>query len=328
MMRSAAVLSLTLTLLCVQSNAALAQSDYPNRAITIVVPLSVGGIADIVPRMIAEKLSAKLGQPVIIENKPGAGHNIGAEYVAKAAPDGYTLLATPPAPLALAPHLSEKLPFNPSDFTAVSILTTGQIVLIANPSLPATDLTQLVAYAKANPNTITAASSGLGTSPHLTLEMLQNAAGVRFTHVPYRGLGPAVSDLLSGHVNMMFDNLGNSLPHLRSGKLKALAVAADRRIPELPDTPTVAETYPGFKAASWFALVAPPKTPAHVAEKLSRAIAEVLQQDDIREKLNRLAMGPVGNTPAEATAFLRAESRLWGEVIARAGIKPGTVAGN
>jgi tripartite-type tricarboxylate transporter receptor subunit TctC len=320
-MRLATMLSVAIAVLAAQLTAVSAESDYPNRPITIVVPLSAGGIADVVPRLIAEKLSAKLGQPVIIENRPGAGHNIGAEYVAKAAPDGYTLLATPPAPLALAPHLSAKLPFNPEDFTAVSILTTGQIVLIANPNLSAPDIKELVAYAKANPGKITAASSGIGTSPHLTLKMLENAAGVRFTHVPYRGLGPAISDLLSGHVDMMFDNLGNSLAHLRSGRLIAIAVAADRRIPELPDTPTVAETYPGFNATSWFALVAPPKTPTAVAEKLSRAVAEVLQLEEIKTKLNRFAIRPVGNTPAEAAAFLKAESRRWGDVIATAGIK-------
>jgi tripartite-type tricarboxylate transporter receptor subunit TctC len=197
---------------------AIAQADYPSRTIKIVVPLAAGGVADIVPRMLADKLSAKWAQPVIIENRPGAGHNVGAEAVAKAEPDGYTLLATPQGPLVTSQLLYPKLGFDPTAFVPISILTTGNIVLIVSSKVPASNLRELIAYAKANPGKLTFASPGAGTSPHLTGEMLNALAGISTTHVPYRGLGPAVTDLLAGHVDMMFDNLGNSLPHIRDGK--------------------------------------------------------------------------------------------------------------
>ena len=307
--------------LYVMPSLAMAQDAYPSRLIKIIVPLAAGGIADIVPRIVAEKLAAKWGQPVVIENRPGAGHNIGAAAAAKADPDGYTLLATPPAPLVIAQFLSANLPFDPSAFIPVSILTSGQIVLIVNPKLPASNLQELVTYAKANPGKVTVASPGIGSSPHLTSEMLNAAAGIRTNHVPYGGLAPAVTDLLAGHVDMMFDNLGNSLAHIQAGKLKVLGVAGESRIPELPDVPAISETYPGFLSTSWFAVVAPPKTPQPIADKLSAAIAETLRSPDVEQKLRRFAISPVGSSPAEAAAFLRKEAARWREAIASAGIK-------
>jgi tripartite-type tricarboxylate transporter receptor subunit TctC len=301
--------------------AAPAQDNYPNRPIKIVVPLAAGGAADLAPRMIAEKLAARWTQPVVIENRPGAGHTIGAEAVAKADPDGYTLFATPQGPLVTSQLLYAKLSYDPAAFTPVTILTTGHVVLIINPKVPASNLTELVAYAKANPGKLTYASPGFGTSPHVTGEWLKAASGIQTTHVPYKGLGPAVIDLLAGHVDMMFDNLGNSLQHIRGGKLRAIAVAGDKRIAELPDVPAVAETYPGFNSRSWFVLVAPPKTPPAIAEKLSKAVADVLRELDVVTKLRELSLTPVGNSPAEAAAYIRREAAHWREALGTSLVK-------
>jgi tripartite-type tricarboxylate transporter receptor subunit TctC len=303
-------------------NIAIAQADYPSRTIKIVVPLAAGGVADIVPRMLADKLSAKWAQPVIIENRPGAGHNVGAEAVAKAEPDGYTLLATPQGPLVTSQLLYPKLAFDPTAFVPISILTTGNIVLIVSSKVPASNLRELIAYAKANPGKLTFASPGAGTSPHLTGEMLNALAGISTTHVPYRGLGPAVTDLLAGHVDMMFDNLGNSLPHIRDGKLRALGVAGETRIAELPGVLAIAETYPGFLSTSWFAAVAPPRTPQGIAVRLSQAFAEALRLPDVVARLRELSITPVGSSPAEAAAFVKQEAERWRQAIGSANIRP------
>jgi tripartite-type tricarboxylate transporter receptor subunit TctC len=297
------------------TNDALAQADYPNRTIKIIVPLAAGGAADIAPRLVAEKLAARWGQPVVIENRPGAGHNIGAEAVAKAEPDGYTLFATPQGPLVTSQLLYAKLPFDPGAFVAISILTTGHVVLVVNPKVPASDMRELATYAKANPGKLTFASPGAGTSPHLTGELLKATAGIQTTHVPYRGLGPAVIDLLAGHVDMMFDNLGNSLQHTRSGKLRALGVTSETRIAEMPDVPAIAETYPGFDSRSWFALVAPPNTSPAIADKLSQAVAEILRQPDVVAKLRDLSLTPVGNSPVETAAYIKREALRWRAAI-------------
>jgi tripartite-type tricarboxylate transporter receptor subunit TctC len=301
---------------------AIAQADYPSRTIKIVVPLAAGGVADIVPRMLADKLSAKWAQPVIIENRPGAGHNVGAEAVAKAEPDGYTLLATPQGPLVTSQLLYPKLAFDPTAFVPISILTTGNIVLIVSSKVPASNLRELIAYAKANPGKLTFASPGAGTSPHLTGEMLNALAGISTTHVPYRGLGPAVTDLLAGHVDMMFDNLGNSLPHIRDGKLRALGVAGETRIAELPGVLAIAETYPGFLSTSWLAAVAPPRTPQGIAVRLSQAFAEALRLPDVVARLRELSITPVGSSPAEAAAFVKQEAERWRQAIGSANIRP------
>jgi tripartite-type tricarboxylate transporter receptor subunit TctC len=303
-------------------NIAIAQADYPSRTIKIVVPLAAGGVADIVPRMLADKLSAKWAQLVIIENRPGAGHNVGAEAVAKAEPDGYTLLATPQGPLVTSQLLYPKLGFDPTAFVPISILTTGNIVLIVSSKVPASNLRELIAYAKANPGKLTFASPGAGTSPHLTGEMLNALAGISTTHVPYRGLGPAVTDLLAGHVDMMFDNLGNSLPHIRDGKLRALGVAGETRIAELPGVLAIAETYPGFLSTSWFAAVAPPRTPQGIAVRLSQAFAEALRLPDVVARLRELSITPVGSSPAEAAAFVKQEAERWRQAIGSANIRP------
>lgn len=307
---------------CAVPNTALAQDNYPSRTIKLVVPLPPGPTADILPRILADKLAARWGQPVIIENRPGAANNIGAELVAKAEPDGYTLLATPPGPLVISQSFYPKLGFDPTAFVPISVFAAQPFVLIVNPKVPASTLQELIAFAKANPEKLNFASGGTGSSPHLTGEMLRSAAGIRITYVPYPGLGPAMADLIAGRADLMIDNLGNALPHIRDGRLKALGVASEARIPELPDVPAIAETFPGFYSSSWFAMVAPPRTPSSIADKLSHGIAETLKLPEVAKRFRDLSVTPVGMSPAETEAFLKQDAERWRNVIVSGGIKP------
>jgi tripartite-type tricarboxylate transporter receptor subunit TctC len=297
-------------------------NDFPTHTIKIVVPFPPGTGPDALTRVIADKLSRRWQQPVIIEYKPGAAQNLGAEVVAKSQADGYTLLSTPQGPLAISQHFFPKLGFDPEAFTPVTVFAMQPLVLVANPKLPVLTFPQLIADAKAAPDALTFASPGIGSSPHLTGEMLQIAAGVRFTHVPYRGLAPAMIDLLAGRVDLMFDNLSNVLPHTRDGRLRPLALATQARIIELPDVPAIAETYAGFQASSWFAIVAPPKTDAAIAETLSQAITETLRLPDVAAYFHTLGVRPVGMSPRETGEFFRQESERWRKVIVTNGIKP------
>jgi len=301
--------------------AAAAQSDYPRRTVKIVVPIPPGAALDLLPRILADKLSTRWGQPVIIENKPGAASNLGAEFVAKSEPDGYTLLASPANPLVISQTFYPKLGFDPEAFTPISIFATQPFVLLVNPKVPVKTLAELIAYAKANPGKLNFASPGTGTSPHLTGEMLWLAASIRVVHVPYPGLAPAMNDLVAGHVDVLIDNLGNSLPMIRDGKVRALGVANEARIPELPDVPGIAEMFPGFYSASWFAMVAPPKTAPAIAAKVSQAIAETLKLPDVAKRFSDLSITPVGTTPEETAAFLKRETERWHDVIVTGGIK-------
>jgi tripartite-type tricarboxylate transporter receptor subunit TctC len=301
---------------------AVAQTDFPRRTVKIVVPIPPGAALDTLPRLLAEKLAMRWGQPVIIENRPGAAQNLGAEVVAKAEPDGYTLLAAPPNPLVISQTFYPKLGFDPAAFVPISIFATQPFLLVVNPKVPAATLAELIAYAKANPGKLNFASPGTGTAPHLTGEMLKLAASIQIVHVPYTGLAPAMTDLIAGHVDMMVDNLGNSLPLVREGKLKALGTASETRIPELPDVPAIAETFPGFYSASWFGMVAPPKTPPGIAAKISQAIAETLRLPDVAKRFSDLSIKPVGSTPEETAQFLKRETERWRNVIVSSGIKP------
>lgn len=298
-----------------------AQGDYPSRAIRIIVPLPPGGIADALPRILADKLSARWGQPVIIENRPGAANNIGAEAAARSEPDGYTLLASPPGSLVISQHFYPKLGFDPASFVPVSVIGSVPIVLVANPKAPFSTLAELITFAKANPNKITFGSPGVGSSFQLMSEMLQSTAGIQLTHVPYQGMAPVMRDLLAGHIDMTIDNLGNALPQIKEGKLKALGVMSKARLPELPDVPALAETYPEFNFTEWFAVVAPPKTSPDVAEKLSQAIAEALRQADVTQRFGTFSITPLGTSQTETAAFLKQESERWRKVIATTGVK-------
>jgi tripartite-type tricarboxylate transporter receptor subunit TctC len=308
-------------LLWAVSPVAFAQSDYPSRPIKIVVPLPPGPVADLVPRLIAEKLAARWGQPVIIENRPGAALNIGAEAVARAEPDGYTLLATPPGPLVVSQHFFPKLAFDPRTFVPVSIMVNVPAVLVANPKVPVSTFAQLVAYAKSNPGKLSYGSPGTGNTPQLEMEKLMATAGIRFLHVPYQGLAPALRDLLAGHVDVIIDNLGNVVEHIKDDRLKLLAATTDSRLPQFPNVPTIGETFPGVTHSDWFAVVAPSKTPPGIAVKLSQAIAEVLKLPEIAQRMSELNVTPVGSSPAEAAALIKQESDRWQQVIAAAGLK-------
>jgi tripartite-type tricarboxylate transporter receptor subunit TctC len=304
------------------TSTSIGAEEYPSRPIKIVVPVAAGGAPDVVTRLIGEKLTTSLKQPVIVENRPGAGERLGAEYVAKAAPDGYTLLATPPGPLVVAPHLYPTLPYDPAAFVAVSGLTRGHLVLVARQNMAATNARELVALAKTRPGTLKFASPGIGTPPHLTAEMFRLAAQIQVIHVPYKGLAPAVADLLAGHVDFMVDNLGNSLAHIKGGRLKALGIASEQRFAELPHVATIAETYPQVISTSWFGVVAPPKTPSPTADRLSKAIADALRQPDVVARLKAMAFVSAAHTPGEMAKFLRQERTRWGSVISASGAKP------
>ena len=312
---------LAAALLAAAPAAAFAQADYPNRTIKFVVPVPPGNMLDTMPRLIGEKLTAKWGQPVIVENKPGAASNIGAEAVFKSEPDGYTLLVTPPGPLAISQHVYSRLGFDPAQFTPVSVLIRFPFLLIANPKLPASNLQELIARAKANPDKVTFATPGVTSTPHLMMEKLARAAGVRFVHVPFPGMAPALNAMLGGHVDVSFDTPGNILPHIADGRVKLLAVTAGKRFPALPDAPTLAEVYPGVDHEDWFAVVGPPKMPPDIATKLSQAIAEALKMPDVAKRISDVHITSVGSTPAEAAALMKAEAEKFRKVIADAGIK-------
>ena len=295
---------------------------YPAKPIRIVVPFPAGGSADLLPRIVGEKLATRFGQSVLVENRAGAAGNIGAEAVFKAEPDGYTLLSAPPPPLVINPSLYAKLAFDPSAFVPVTVIAAIPNVLLVHPKVPVNSVQEIVAYAKANPGKLNYASQGSGSTSHLTAEMFKSMAGVRITHVPYKGTAPALTDLLGGQVDIMFDNLGVSLQHVRSGKLKALAICSEKRVASLPNVPTVAESgLPGFVAVAWFGVVAPPGTPPAIAAKLATAIADVLRMPEVAKRLADLSAEPVGNTPAEMAAFMKDEVERWRRVIVSAGVK-------
>ena len=300
---------------------ALAQ-DYPSRSVRIVVPFPPGGTADAMPRIIGDWLARKWGQAVVIENKAGAGGNVGAEVVANADPDGYTLLSSPPPPLVINQNLYPKLGFDPLAFVPISVMAIVPNALVVNPvKITASTVPQFIALARANPGKITSATQGNGTTSHLTSAMFQMLANVKFLNVPYRGSAPALQGLVAGDVDIMFDNLGVSLALVRGGQLKLIAVGTEQRMTSLPEIPTIAETLPGFVSSAWFAVVAPPKTPQAIAAKINADINEALRQPDIAKRLADLSAEPVGGTTAAAAEFMRLETERWREVIKATGIK-------
>jgi tripartite-type tricarboxylate transporter receptor subunit TctC len=297
------------------SQVAVAQ-DYPNRTVKIVVPFSAGGSADAVPRIVADWLSRKWGQAIVIENKTGAAGNIGAEAVAKADPDGYTLLSAPPPPLVINQNLYPKLPFNPAEFIPIVNMASIPNALVVNPDrIKAKSIPEVIALAKANPGKITVATTGNGGTQHLTAEMFEMMAGVKFQHVPYRGSAPALADLVAGNVEMMFDNIGASAQLINAGKLKLIAVATAKRLQTMPNVPTIAETLPGFEAVAWFAIVAPAKTPMDVVRKINADVNEALHDPGVQAKLAKLNADVVGGTTEATAAYFKEEVARWGKVI-------------
>ena len=301
---------------------ALAQTPYPERPVRIIVPFPPGGPADALARIVGDKLAQALGKAFIVENKAGAGGNIGMEQGARAAADGYTLTLAPVGNLTVAPALYSKLPYDPAkDFAPITVLASVPNVLIVHPSVPAKTLGELVALAKAKPGSLNYASPGNGSIPHLAGELFKRTAGVDLVHIPFNGVAPATNAVLSGEVQMFFAQSSSALPYVRAGKVVALGVATPKRIAAAPDLPTIAEQgFPGFDATSWYALVAPAGTPPAIIDRLHAQIVRVLAERDVREKIAGLGAEPVGNSPAEFAALQRAETARWTRVAKEANI--------
>ena len=300
-----------------------AQTDFPSRPVTLIVPFAPGGGTDISARTLAVRLGAKWGKSMVVENRSGAGGILGAEAVAKARPDGYTLLVANVGITSINPALYTKLPYNPETaFTPVSLVCELPFVLMASPSFPPNSVKELVAYAKARPGTVTYASSGSGGSPHLTAEIFQQATGTTMTHVPYKGGGPAMVDLMAGHVNLLFASVLEGSGHIKAGKLKGLAVTHVNRNPALPDVPTLAEAgVPKSESGSWIAILAPAGTPATIVDALNASIREAVADPAVRDKLIAQGAVPQASTPKELQALIDADLARYGRIIREKNLK-------
>ena len=309
-------------LLAVFAQNAFAQA-YPTHSIRLVVPFPAGGTTDILARAAAQKLSESLGQAVVVDNRPGAAGNIGADLVAKSAPDGYTLLMGTVGTHAINPSLYAKMPYDHvKDFVPVVLVAGVPNVLAVYPAFPVNSVAELIALAKSKPGTINFASSGSGTSIHLSGELFKTMAGVDMTHIPYKGSSPALTDLMGGQVQIMFDNLPSSLPLIKAGKLRAIAVTSLKRAPALPDVPTISESgLPGFEASSWFGVLAPAGTPAPIVAKLNADVNKWLQSPEAREQLLAQGANAAGGTPEQFAAHIRAETEKWAKVVKASGAK-------
>jgi tripartite-type tricarboxylate transporter receptor subunit TctC len=297
--------------------------DFPSRPIKIVVPFPAGGSNDIIARVMAQKLSERTGQQFFVENRGGAGGNIGAETVASADPDGYTLLLTAPPPLSTNVALYKNMPFDPGKaFAPVALIASVPIVLMLHPSVEAKNVRDLIALAKAKPGTINFGSSGNGSTNHLAGELLKSMTGIDIVHVPYKGAAPAMNDLVAGHIPMMFDNMPAVIPQVQGKRVNAIAVAGSKRAAALPDVPTIAESgVPGFEASAWFGLVAPAKTPPAILQKLQDEVAAILKMPDVRKRFAELGAEPGDVFGAAFGKFLAEETAKWGKVIAASGAK-------
>ena len=309
-------------LLAVFAQNAFAQA-YPTHSIRLVVPFPAGGTTDILARAAAQKLSESLGQAVVVDNRPGAAGNIGADLVAKSAPDGYTLLMGTVGTHAINPSLYAKMPYDHvKDFVPVVLVAGVPNVLAVYPAFPVNSVAELIALAKSKPGTINFASSGSGTSIHMSGELFKALAGVDMTHIPYKGSSPALTDLMGGQVQIMFDNLPSSLPLIKAGKLRAIAVTSLTRAPALPDVPTISESgLPGFEASSWFGVLAPAGTPAPIVAKLNADVNKWLQSPEAREQLLAQGANAAGGTPEQFAAHIRAETEKWAKVVKASGAK-------
>ena len=307
-----------------QANALRAQADYPNRPIQLVVTVPPGGAADIVARLVAAKLSDALGQSVIILNRGGAGGTTAAAQVAKADPDGYTLLLNTIATHGIGPHIYPNLGYDPvKDFSPVILVVKLPLIMAINAELPARSVKDVIALAKAKPGELSFSSSGSGGAPHLAGELFKSLTGSDLLHVPYRGSGPAVIDLIAGRITMMFDATPSLLPHIMAGKLRPLAAASQQRHRLLPDVPSFAELgYPEMDIALWYGVAAPGGTPAPIVQRLNAALVKILDMPDVRKNLIEQGADVQGGTPEDFAAFMRNESARWGAVVKQAGIKP------
>jgi tripartite-type tricarboxylate transporter receptor subunit TctC len=324
MFKSLAVTVATAAMLAVAP--AVAQNpaaDYPNKAVKIVVTVPAGGGVDTATRIFAEKLQHRLGQPFVIENRGGAGGNVAAETVFVATPDGYTLMASQPAPLTSNIALYKKLNFDPAAFEPVAVMSKFPNVLLVRQDFPAKTAQEFLAYAKANPGKLNYASQGIGTTSHLTGELFVSVTGTKMTHVPYRGTGPALNDLVAGHVDLIFMELSSALKLHEGGKARILAVATDKRLDMLKDIPTMIElSLPGFISDTWNAISAPPKTPAPIVAKLNQAINDIINDSETKKRFAELNLLAAGGSPADMRKLVAEETRRWTDVIRKAGIQP------
>jgi tripartite-type tricarboxylate transporter receptor subunit TctC len=296
--------------------------DYPTRSVKIIVPFPAGGTADAMPRLVGDFLTRKWGHPVVVDNRTGAAGNIGAEAAFKSDPDGYTLLSAPPPPLVVNQNLYPKLGFDPLAFEPIIIISRVPNAIVVNPkNIAAKTVAEFIDYAKANPGKITAATQGNGSTSHLTAELFALIAKVKFQNVPYRGSAPALTDLVGGTIDIMFDNLGVSLPLVKAGQLKLIAVASAKRMASLPDVPAIAETLPGFESVAWYAVVAPPKTPKRIVDKINADINEALRQPELLARFVEFSAEAVGGSPQDTAKYMREEVERWNNVIKAANVK-------
>lgn len=302
--------------------AASAQEAFPNRAVRIVIPYPAGGGTDTIGRLLADQLSRKWSQPVVVENIGGAAGNVGAAQVFKAAPDGYTLMVASPGPIATNAFLYKDMPFDPARWTSIALLATGPYVLVLRKNFDGATVKDLIARAKAAPGKITAATPGVGSVGHLATVQLEMLGGFKTTQVPYRGLSPAVNDIIAGHVDLMFDTPTTALPLHREGRVKIIATGTPERVDEFSDIPTIAETLPGYRSVTWYAMTAPPGMPAELADRINRDVNDILGRKDVAERVRGIQMRPITWSRPAAAKFFGEETQLWGRVIKQANILP------
>lgn len=322
-MRSLCRLAGLAALAVLATTTAHAADVYPTKPVRIIVPFPPGGPADALARTVGDKLAASLSQPVVVDNRPGAGGNIGMELAAKAPPDGHTLVLAPAGNLTVNPSLYRSVPYDVArDFAPVTVIAAVPNVLVVNPQVPAKDVAELIAYAKANPGRLNYSSPGAGSGAHLAGELFRTSAGIDIVHVPYNGIAPAVTAVVAGDVQMMFAAAPTALPHVAGGKLRALAVASPKRMATAPALPTMDEAgLPGFDVTSWYSIVAPAGTPPAVIDRLQKEIAKAVQLPDVKARLAGLGAEPIANTPAEFAVMIKGETAKWGKIVKDANIK-------
>jgi tripartite-type tricarboxylate transporter receptor subunit TctC len=294
---------------------AVAQDSYPARMVKVILPSAPGSTTDILARLIADRLSHKWGKPVIVENISGAGMSIGATQAFRAPPDGYTLFLCPPSPVTFMKLLYRDLPFEPAQFTPISLLVRVPNALVLRKDFPAANVKELVAHARANPGKVTFASQGAGSTAHLSATLIELVAGVEMVHVPYRGAAPALNAVMAGHVDMFFDTVTTSVPQHRAGSVRIIAIGGTERSAVVPEAPPMAETLPGFRSVTWFAMVGPPDLAPELAGRINRDVVETLRSAEVSEKLRQLTLEPMPGSPADAARFFAEETALWGRVI-------------
>ena len=302
---------------------AAAQQDYPNKPIRLIVPFTPGGVTDTGARVVADKLGARLGQSVVVDNRPGASGNIGTQMVATAAPDGSTLLLGFDGTLVINPHVYAKVPFDTlKDFVPVSKIGDAVLIIVVHPSVPAKTLSELVAYSKTNPGGVSYGSAGTGSTPHLAGELLKARTGANFVHVPYKGGGQSMTDLVGGSLPMLYTAVAGAYPFVQKGQIRPIAVSSAQRLASLPEVPTVAESgVPGFESSSWIGILAPAKTPQPIVERLQRELHAVVQSPEVRERLASLGISALGNTPAEFGQQIRADLAKYDQIVKAAKVR-------